>query len=519
MRTRRRLARLAARLAAACVLGVIVLAGGALVSGRVGYVVTHGISMNPLYHQGDLVVVARAQSYQPGDIVAYHVADSHLVALHRIIGGDASGWVIKGDNNQSIDSTHPGSHDLIGRAVLHIPHGGLWLQGLTSPAVLALLAFALVGGGGRAAHTRRRRRRATMSRHATPAPRATVALRSLPPGLHTAVCVTAVAAILGVALGALAWTGPRDTLTATVGHSTRQLSFSYTATVARTAAYDGTIVRSPDPVFRRLTNTVDVQLAYRGSPGRIDVAAELSTPTGWHSTLPLATPALFTGTTDQATVRLDLDAIQARAQAAAAATGLPGSPLSVAITATIRTAGSPPFTPTLKLNLTDLQLSLAGGPNSLTTQDSVTVPRLAPAVRTLHLLGRHLAVPQARAVSVALLAAAVAAAALLVIVGVAGAPATEGAAIRRRYAPLLAHVHPLPARPNLPVVEVTEFATLARIAERAGLPVLHWARSDVETFVVMDEGSTYRYRTGDSSTVPPPIAEHTDYAGRELQPR
>ncbi|MDT4944956.1 MAG: hypothetical protein QOH14_1689 [Pseudonocardiales bacterium] len=519
MRTRRPLARLAARFVAACVLGVLVLAGGAVVSGRVGYVATHGISMNPLYHQGDLVVVARAQSYQRGEIVAYHVADSHLVALHRIIGGDASGWVIKGDNNQSIDSTHPSSDDLIGRAVLHIPHGGLWLQRLSSPAVLALLAFALVGGGGRAVHPRRRRRRATMSRHASPAPRAAVALRSLSPGLHTAVCVTTVAAILGVALGALAWTGPRDTLTPTASHSTRQLTFSYTATVARSAAYDDTTVRSPDPVFRRLTDTVDVQLAYRGSPGSIDVAAELSTPTGWHSTVPLAAPARFTGPSDQATVRLHLKAIQARAQAAAAATGLPGSPLSVAVTATIRTAGSPPFTPTLKLNLTALQLSLAGGPSSLTTQDSVTVPRLTPAVRTLHILGRHLAVPQARAVSVTLLAAALAAAALLVIVGVAGGPATDGAAIRRRYAPLLALVHPLPARPNLPVVDVTEFATLARIAERAGLPVLHWARSDVETFVVMEKGSTYRYRTGDSTPIPAAIAADADQTDREFQPR
>ncbi|MDT4987952.1 MAG: hypothetical protein QOI74_2046, partial [Micromonosporaceae bacterium] len=294
MRTRRPLARLATRLVAACALGVIALVGGALATGGLSYVATNGVSMNPLYHQGDLVVVTRSQSYHRGQIVAYHVADSHLVALHRIIGGDATGWVIKGDNNQSIDPTHPSSRDLIGRAILHIPHGGLWLQRLTSPAVLALVAFALIaGGGGRAAHNRRRRRRATMSRHASPAPRTALALRTLSPRLQPAVAVTAVAAILGLALGAWAWTGPRDTLTTTPSSNTRQLTFSYTATVARTPAYDSTTVHSPDPVFRRLTNTVDLQLAYRGSPGSISVAAEISTPTGWHSSIPLAAPARF----------------------------------------------------------------------------------------------------------------------------------------------------------------------------------------------------------------------------------
>ena len=61
------------------------------------------------------------------------------------------------------------------------------------------------------------------------------------------------------------------------------MAFSYTAVVARTPAYDGTAVRSPDPVFRRLTNTVDPHLAYQGDAGQngsasVSVNAALSTP-------------------------------------------------------------------------------------------------------------------------------------------------------------------------------------------------------------------------------------------------
>jgi hypothetical protein len=32
------------------------------------------------------------------------------------------------------------------------------------------------------------------------------------------------------------------------------------------------------------------------------------------------------------------------------------------------------------------------------------------------------------------------------------------------------------------------------------VPVLHWSRSDIETFIVRDEGTTYRYRTGAGTT-------------------
>jgi hypothetical protein len=63
------------------------------------------------------------------------------------------------------------------------------------------------------------------------------------------------------------------------------------------------------------------------------------------------------------------------------------------------------------------------------------------------------------------------------------------------------------APPGRPVVDVTEFATLARLAERYGLLVLHWTRSGVETFVVQDEGTTFRYRTGAGDASDPGIAD------------
>ncbi|MDQ1719867.1 MAG: hypothetical protein QOE89_3820, partial [Pseudonocardiales bacterium] len=350
-------------------------------------------------------------------------------------------------------------------------------------------------GGGTAIQTRRRRKRAAMSRHASSLG-STRTMRALPRLLHTAAATVAVLAVGGLALGALAWTAPTDKLASTLTPATGQMSFAYEAAVGRTPAYDGTTARSPDPVFRRLANTVDLYLAYQGNPGSLSVTAELSTPSGWHSTLPLAAASAITGNRYDSTVHLDLKAFDARAQSAAAVTGLPAGPLSVTVVASVQTTTGALFTPTLKLNLTPLQLSLVGDATNLTVRDSTVVPHAMRVSRTLNLLGRHLTVAHARVLSAILLLAALLAAAVLGFIARHTSPGSEDAEIRLHYAPLLASVHPITTPANLPLVEVNEFATLAKLAERCGLLVLHWSRSDVDTFIVLDEGTTYRYRTG-----------------------
>jgi hypothetical protein len=101
----------------------------------------------------------------------------------------------------------------------------------------------------------------------------------------------------------------------------------------------------------------------------------------------------------------------------------------------------------------------------------------------------------ARTVSSAVLLAALLAGVALLIAASRRVALSEGAHIRQQYHALLMRVEPMTASAGPPVVNVTEFPALARLAERHGLMILHWSRSDSETFVVHDEGTTYRYRT------------------------
>jgi hypothetical protein len=334
-------------------------------------------------------------------------------------------------------------------------------------------------------------------------PRRTIpTLTTLSPPLQIAAGVIAAGGVLAAALGALAWTGPMEHLTTTEQYSAPSMTFAYTTAVPRTPAYDDTVVSSPDPVFRKLAYSVEVRYAYQGAPGSVVVTAELSTASGWHTTVPLAAPTAFTQRRYDGVVPLDLDWIDARASAAAAVIGLPAGPVGVAVVPRVTTADGATFAPTLRLSLTPLQLTLVGAPETLVVMGAAA-PTLVP--RTLGLGGRTvMTVATARTVS-----AYLGLGALLVAVAFAfavrrSAPSSEGAGIRRRYGSLIVRVDPMPTPPGRPVVNVTEFKTLTRLAERYELLILHWSRNNVETFVVQDEGTTYLYRC-DVNDSPIPI--------------
>jgi signal peptidase I len=251
--------------------------------GQFGYVTTHGISMEPRFHTGDLAVVHPVSEYRVGDITAYHNRMLHTIVLHRIVAIDGDRYTFKGDNNSWLDQERPVRSQLIGTLVLRVPHGGVWLRRLISPPALGLAAFALLATG--AAASRRRRRKRRMSRHAASRRRthtATAARENVRP-------VAAVAAVVVTsALAALAWTHPETRLLQHNVVQSNSISLSYTANVKPTPVYDSTTVSAPTPVFRNVTDTVALHFRYQGAPAKLRLDATLTTPGGWTSTVPLA---------------------------------------------------------------------------------------------------------------------------------------------------------------------------------------------------------------------------------------
>ena len=484
---------------------LIVIAGAvawACLTHRVSYVVTDGVSMRPLYRAGDLIVVARADNYRIGDIIAYRVG--RVTVLHRVIGGDAGGFITKGDNNQSVDPARPTSTQALGRAVLHIPSGGVWLRRANSPPVIAALVFFIVIGAGGATH--RRRRRGTRKRQTRQRARrghtamgATVAstpdglLRAgmsavlSSPRLRAAAGVIAAVAVAGAILALPAWTRPAVRYATVEQPAAHSMTFSYAATVPLTPAYDTTIVRSPEPVFRKVAKDVAVTFGYTGPPGRTAVKVTLSTASGWHSTFPITAEETRVGAAYRGVVRLDVAALQARADAGAEATGTRATEVGVTVLPRI-TEASGTFEPAFKLKLTPLALT-ADGP--FVAQDA-GAPKKVARSQSLRLGGRAVAsVSTARIVSTALIFGAIVAAAAC-LASVRRRPSiAESIFLHHRRS--LVEVRPMAPPPDRPVVHLTEFTTMARLAKRYGLPITYWSAPESTTFAVHDDAVTYWY--------------------------
>ena len=468
--------------------------------GATSYVTTHGISMEPRFHTGDLAILRASDTYNVGDITGYHSTTLHRVVMHRIVKIQNGLYTFKGDNNSWLDPAPAEKSQLIGKLALRVPHGGIVLAMTQRAAPYLVVALMLIAGGGTAAVQRRgRRKRGTMSRHAAARGAASGSLKTMPPQLVTAAGITAVAVAVGMGLLALAATAPIVTSQAKTAQS-QQMVFSYSAPVGQTAAYDTTTASSPDPIFRKLSNFVDLHLAYSGAPGTMAIAVEESNGLGWHSTWQLAPASPVSGRREVQTVRLDLAQFDAKAHAAALATGLPTGNVALAIQPRVTTSAGAVFSPSLALTLSPLELNLSGQATSLVETAPAQVVAQATRNRVISIFGHRLAAATARSSSWLILGASLLSGLVIwLLVRLDGNP-SEGDSIRRRYSSLLVRVEPITASPNRPIVDVEEMGTLVKLAERYGLLILHWSRSGVATFVVQDENTTYRYRAGAADT-------------------
>lgn len=475
----------------AAVLAALWLAVPVQLGGATSYVTTQGASMQPRFHTGDLAITRAAPSYRVGDVVAYRSAELRRVVMHRIVAIDGGRYTFKGDNNSWQDPERPTRSQLVGTLALRIPRGGIWLHRLTSPALLAAYTFLLLLGGGAASRTRRQRRKdlRTMSpRHRA---HAGTTLRALPPSLYRLTAGAAALGVAGLALTGLAWSRPAQQAVAASSSATSSMRFSYAAAVPRSAAYDGMTVTAPQPVFRKLTDQVDVTYRYSGPPGALKATVELSTSSGWTTSIPIGEHQI--GRTYDGTAKLDLAALQRRADAAAKATGVPRGDVSVTVLPRVALAGGGTFAPRFELSLTDTVLKPTGDLTAKRTT-KITGSRVEPA--QLAAFGHGISIAAARAAGPAALLLSLLAAAAIAALTRRSGPVAEAERIRARYGELILPVLPVVLAPGRPVVDVPDVDALARLAERYGLLVLHWSRGGVDTYVVQDEGTTYRYRNG-----------------------
>ena len=488
--------------------------------GSTSYVVTDGISMQPRFHSGDLVLVRPEGDYRVGQIVAYHNRQLGTIVLHRIVGRVGSRYVFKGDNNNFMDFEHPARSQLIGALWMHVPGMGADLASVRSPALIGgLFAIGTLLLGG-AAFVRRRRRRGRDRRAAEPG----LGLAA-PAPLSAAVSRGAVPVMLSVGLAAIspfvvlaliAFTRPSSAaISANVPYA-QHGRLAYEAAPSPGPAYPAGRVRTGDPVFTRVVGSLGFRYTYRfSSPeahhvaGNAQLTATLTSTSGWRTTIPLGRPAPFHGDVASVSAPLDVTSLLGLTSRVEAVTAVHGTyTLTIAPRVTVdgRVGGAPlhaTFSAPSRFSLNKLEIrpvtsngSASGetaDPSALfatAAQGTATARQSRPADLSLGAIG--ISVEAARAIAlggIALIAFALAGAMSLL----RPSRRDETSSILSRYGSLIVPVECVWQLPGVSVIDVADMDALARIAAHYERSILHERTDYGDAFWVSDESGQFRY--------------------------
>lgn len=457
--------------------------------GRTAYVIVNGNSMYPTLHRGDLVLVRRAKSYSPGQIAAYRYPDVGTV-IHRVVGIAGDRLIFKGDHNSWTDGYRPLPAEVIGSYWLKIPKIGGLIGNMRSPLEFAVLAMLIgaVSLGPAALGARRS---------------ASTATRAMP----TVGSALLVVAVLSLLIGAFAFTRPTRIEALKEVPYTQSGRFGYTAQ-ANPTVYDGGQVTTGQPIFRRLVDTMQLQITYRFSSsqphnleGSYRVLAQVGDDSGWRRSIELVPSTSFRGDGFERRFQLDLHRIQQLLDLVQQLTGLQKEQYTLTILAQIAVGGTldgqqfrTQFAPAMTFQMDPLQLQLIHPSEGEATGKSVQATLRLPALETNYLtLGPiRLPVIAARWLATLLLLSSILG--LIILQGWSRRLLEQGehAVIASRWGHTLVDVLEPPRTDG--VVPLRDLGSLEALLSNApNARLLHTQQGGHHYYYVMVEGQTYLY--------------------------
>ena len=502
------------------IVALVVLAwvnfGPRQLGGSVSYVMTHGISMEPRVHEGDLVLLREADTYQPGDVIAYNSAALQQPVMHRIVNKEGDGYVTKGDNNDWLDIDRPTDADVIGTEWVHIPKAGKLLALLAVPRNAAALAGAaglfLFGG------TKKRKGRRRGSEAPTMQTMNVANFQRLDPVRQCTLGMVAFAALVALLLGVLGFTKQSVTAVSQESAYSHQGSFAYAADARETAVYPDGQANTRGPLFLKLIDDIRFTFSYtlgseaeRNVGGTAALRARINDDSGWQTTLPLQQPTRFRGSQVQVSGDLDPKEVHKLTTEVQSLTGIAGS-YTVTIVPVVEvkgTVGGEPITetfqPELPFALDGLQMTAAAvdagageaDPFKPSKPGSIKISDIAE--NRIFIGPLSMTVPAARKFSVLGLGLALLLAFSLWRLFSRSLDADEVSEIQARYGTWLVPVTEITSTADKQV-RVADIDGLVRLADRYERMVLHAHRDGVHSYVVQESGVDYIFQVGSPST-------------------
>ena len=495
------------------------------VGGKASYVMVNGISMEPKFHGGDLVIVKSASDYRVGDIVTYRDPEMEVYVIHRIIDVEQGRFVIKGDNNAWIDTFHPTKDELVGKLWLHLPKLGqtvLWLR------LPINMAFIVGGLGG-----------VLMLGQDQPKNQRGKKKNQQPAGASTG-WVELTIYILGFFLLAFLvltiYSFTQPTMRAADDIEYQHEGVFYYSATSPMGIFDTEVIHSGEPIFTKLTCSIILGFSYnlagdfQEASGTHQFIAQIIDPqSGWQRTIPLTTETSFNGTSFSSTTPVDLCQFQSLVDTIGEKTGFQPS-TTLMITSKMSVSGKSAgqsmyesFDSSLIFQFDKVHFYLikSGENGPLQSNQSGTIPNPGIQPNTVKILGMDLGVQDLRTIGVGGFGVSLLLSLFLALYVYSLTQRDPEALIRIRYGSLVMDVFERGFENTATVIDVASIEDLAKLAERQNAMILHMTHNQSHCYFIQCEGTTYRYqsrsapvrqmpqtlRTEIPSTIPAPQVE------------
>jgi signal peptidase I len=487
--------------------------------GAAAYVIINGISMEPTYYTGDLVITRREASYEKGDIVTYFNSDINQYVIHRVVGRESGRFILQGDNNTWLDNERPKIESITGKAWLHFPGLGAWLARLQTPLGLSLLAglifFIILSMYAFRDKDARKRIRKFFSgiRFAKIAPRFSPGdsfMRQAGRQLEILVFIFVIIFATSLVLAFVSF-GQDEYLSQTVDSELLHLGlFSYSAP-AMAGVYDPGSPETGDPIFLKTTCQVTVRYDYRLAGeslndlrGMISMRAEARDINGWQRSFPLVSQTEFDGSAAFAQSELNPCQILATMRQAEEKTGLYRPAYTLLIVPEVnlqgtRKNGEPvetSFSSPLSFVLDDFQMYVQAdgfGQDPLAPFKSEIQAIARQTPNLLELPGFAVTISAARMMSMLGLFTSLALGLFLgyqIYIALKRDP-TIG--ISLRYGSLLVEIEQVSFNVRTREITVFSFDDLVKLAERNATVIMHLRHPYQDEFLVEGSNMVYRF--------------------------
>lgn len=472
--------------------------------------IINGNSMEPEFQLGDLVITRAKTAFGPDDRVVYEHPQVGFV-FHRIVGQEGETFILKGDNNNWIDSYHPLQEEIIGRYWFVIRGGGNAITKLREPAYFA--SFALIIGLFLASifiiqrnQTKRKnfRKKRTMVEREKPA--------STGDNRQDLLLIFGILILASLILGVVAFTRPILKTVADNYSFEHHGAFNYSA-IDESDIYDTGEIQAGDPVYLQLTCVVDMEYDYQfSSPRMVDadqvgyqgyyqVTAQVSDADGWNRSLSLVERQAFSGTEFSAITRLNICQVQQMIAEKEEKTGTKNRWYDLTILPNIELLGnlagkpvSEVYEPRIAFQIDSSMMRLPGGPESLVMIEQGTLENSIEVPNTLSIFGLEYTVLSARWLAGLILLLSLLISFWPIRSLIRDWKESDVSRIQVQYHPMLMDIKmgSLDDQGSQ-IVEVSSFRDLSKMAERYGAMILHEAKRNFHRYSVQDEQTIYQY--------------------------